>query len=65
MGIGSKMNDYRTNPTLLADLKAAAQRGLTSAEVKGQRVSYVMSTLKDSDTETKAQVERVLESSGN
>lgn len=65
MNIGKKMTEYRTDTALLRTLEKAAQRSMSPDEVRSQRVSYVMSTLKEDDTETKARVARVLENSGH
>lgn len=54
------MTDLRTNEKLLARLKADSNRKLTEDELYKQRVSFIMGSLSDNSTVTRAQVTEVL-----
>jgi hypothetical protein len=54
------MGKLHTEPKLLAALTAAAQRSLTAEQVHNQKVSFIMGSLGDESTVTRARVEEVL-----
>lgn len=54
------MTDLKTNESLLKSLRAAADRKLTAEELYKQRVSFIMGSLSDSSTVTRAQVKKAL-----
>ncbi|MBA4777328.1 hypothetical protein ACQZ46_00825 [Agrobacterium salinitolerans] len=54
------MTDLKTNESLLKSLRAAADRKLTAEELYKQRVSFIMGSLSDSSTVTRAQVTKAL-----
>jgi len=54
------MTDIRTNPKLLSALKSVPDRKLTEDELYKQRVSFIMGSLSDNSTVTRAQVTEVL-----
>lgn len=54
------MADLRTKPALLEALQRAATKSLTHEEVREQRVSFVMASLKEGSGVTRAQVNREL-----
>ncbi|WP_299589747.1 hypothetical protein [uncultured Tateyamaria sp.] len=57
---GRKMSEVATSPALLDKLLAAAKRSLTEREIREQKVSFIISSVDDDSTITKAQVERVI-----
>ncbi|WP_242219425.1 hypothetical protein [Shinella zoogloeoides] len=54
------MTDLRTNEKLLTRLKSDSNRKLTEDELYKQRVSFIMGSLSDNSTVTRAQVTEVL-----
>ena len=54
------MVDIHTKPSLLRALESAARRKPTVDEVKKQRVSFVMSAVKENRELTKARIEEIL-----
>jgi len=54
------MTDIKTDEKLLRSLRAAATRTLTPDELYKQRVSFIMGSLSDSSTVTRAQVTKAL-----
>lgn len=54
------MADLKTKPDLLEALHRAATKSLTPKDVHDQRVSFIMGSLKETSSVTRAQVERVL-----
>ena len=58
----TKMPELFTNPELLTALRAAARVPMTSAELRQQRIDYIVASLSDDGTSvTKAQVVKELE----
>ena len=55
-----KMTSLHTDDALLRKLKAAASRSLSAEELRNQRISFIMGTLKDSSPVTRAKVTEVL-----
>lgn len=53
--------DIATDASLLARLKSAAQRGVTAAERREQRLSFVYANLPRNSNMTRHQVEQALE----
>lgn len=56
----SKMTDLKTSESLLKALRNSATRVPTAAELEKQRVSFVMGSLGQNSTATRAQVEEML-----
>ena len=56
------MLEIRTNPKLLDALKSAAQGTLSAEELRRQKVSFIMGSLKDDSTITRNRVKEVLDS---
>lgn len=54
------MTDLKTDKQLLENLRAAASRKLTAEELYKQRVSFIMGSLSESSTVTRAQVTKAL-----
>ncbi|MBY5349569.1 hypothetical protein GUK30_14095 [Rhizobium leguminosarum] len=54
------MTDLKTDAALLKNLRTAASRKLTAEELYKQRVSFIMGSLSDSSTVTRAQVTKAL-----
>ncbi|PDS68068.1 hypothetical protein CO651_31320 [Rhizobium phaseoli] len=54
------MTDLKTDEALLKNLRTAASRKLTAEELYKQRVSFIMGSLSDSSTVTRAQVTKAL-----
>ncbi|PWI55243.1 hypothetical protein B5K03_04905 [Rhizobium phaseoli] len=54
------MTDLKTDEVLLKNLRTAASRKLTAEELYKQRVSFIMGSLSDSSTVTRAQVTKAL-----
>lgn len=54
------MTDLKTNEALLKSLEAAAARKLSAEDLYKQRVSFIMSSLSDKSTVTRAQVTKAL-----
>jgi hypothetical protein len=54
------MTDLHTNEKLLSKLKASASKTLSAEDILKQRISYVMGTLKDNSSVTRAKVKDVL-----
>lgn len=55
------MTDTKTNETLLAALRQAARRGPSAAELRKQRVSFIMGSLRQDSTVTRAKVNELLD----
>lgn len=54
------MTDLKTNEVLLRNLRTAASRELTAEDLYKQRVSFIMGSLSDSSSVTRAQVTKAL-----
>jgi|SRR5579864_22101 len=54
------MTELKTSESLLATLQKASKRVLTAEELKKQRVSFIMGSLKESSTVTRARIQEVL-----
>ena len=54
------MPNLQTDAALLQELEAAAAKSLNADELRSQRISFIMGTLKDSSTVTRAKVTEVL-----
>ncbi len=54
------MTELRTDQALINRLTNAAAGELTSEEVNKQRISYILGTLKDESTVTRAKIRDVL-----
>jgi hypothetical protein len=54
------MDRPKTSESLLATLQKASKRVLTAEELKKQRVSFIMGSLKESSTVTRARIQEVL-----
>ena len=54
------MTDLHTNEKLLKKLRESRNRQLTEDELYKQRVSFIMGSLSDNSTVTRAQVTKVL-----
>ncbi len=54
------MTDLRTRQSLLDKLKNSASKPMTYDEIRKQKISYVMGSLKDSSSVTLAKVKEVL-----
>lgn len=54
------MTELRTRESLLKALEKAASRRLTPEEVEGQRVSFIMGSLKEESSVTRSRVREVL-----
>lgn len=55
------MGDLQTDPKLLTALSEAAKRPLTPEQVHRQKVSFIMGSLGEDSTITRARVEEVLQ----
>lgn len=61
VGVETEMtNEIKSDPALLAKLKAAAGRPLTADEVRAQRVSFIMGNMSEKSAITRERVESVL-----
>lgn len=58
------MHQLKTDGALLIALRKATTRDLSAQELYDQRVSFVMGSLKESSTVTRAKVEQVLAEQG-
>jgi len=58
------MTNLKTKPSLLAALKEAASHEPSAKELKEQRISFIMGTLKRDSAVTRAKVIEVLEAHG-
>jgi len=54
------MTNLRTDDALLRKLEAAASKTLSADELRKQRISFIMGTLKDNSTVTRAKITEVL-----
>jgi|EndMetStandDraft_7_1072992.scaffolds.fasta_scaffold121365_2 hypothetical protein len=54
------MTSIKTDDALLRALGEAARRPATASEIQKQRVSFIMGTLGDSSSVTRAQVTQIL-----
>lgn len=54
------MMELKTKETLLSALRQASMRTPTAEELRKQRVSFIMGSLKESSGVTRARVEEVL-----
>ena len=55
------MQNLSTDPNLLNALRSAANRPLTAAQIRAQKVDYIVSMLSDDKSVTKAAVEKELD----
>lgn len=53
-------NELKTDSALLERLNAAAHQPMTPAEVRLQKISYILGSLSSDSTVTPAQVEEIL-----
>lgn len=60
---GGKMTGIHTDPTLLDALKQAAGKKLTAEQLRRQKVSFIMGSLKQDSTITREFVESQLKQS--
>ena len=60
-GLNVMGREAHADPSLIARLKAAAERELTVAERQAQRVSHIMAGLPAESSLTRIDVEKVLE----
>lgn len=58
------MHQLKTDGALLTALRKATTRDLSAQELHDQRVSFVMGSLKESSTVTRAKIEQVLAEQG-
>lgn len=58
--MGNAMDNLHTSQSLLEALERAARRKLTPQEVNEQRVSFIASAVKPSETLTKARISEIL-----
>ena len=54
------MPEIKTDPALIDALNEAAQKPITADEIRKQRVSFILGSLKNDSTITQEQVESVL-----
>lgn len=54
------MTELLSDPTLLSQLKDAAEAGVTSEQMHKQKVSYILGAVSDQSNITKERVEEVL-----
>lgn len=54
------MTELKTSDALLRKLREATARTLTAEELRKQRVSYIMSMMKDMSGMTRERVQRIL-----
>lgn len=54
------MTDLQTNEKLLRKLRSSSNHVLTEDELYKQRISFIMGSLSDNSTVTRAQVTKVL-----
>ena len=54
------MIDLHTSASLLSKLSESAAREMTENELRSQRISYVMGTLKEDSSVTREQVKEIL-----
>lgn len=54
------MNELRTDDRLLRRIAAAASRSLTADEISRQKISFIIGSLSDDSTVTRAQIKSVL-----
>ena len=55
------MSEHKSDPGLLAALKAAAGQKMTPEQVRAQRISFVMSTIDETSDVTRADVGRMID----
>lgn len=55
------MTEVRTDPRLLEVLREAAGRSMTAAEVREQRISFVMSAMSEGSEVSRAEVGRIID----
>lgn len=55
------MTNLQTDPAVLKALRAAAEHEFKAEELRQQRISFVLGSLKEDSTVTRPQIERVLE----
>ena len=60
MNMGSNMPEPKTDETLLRALHEAAQRKLSPEELREQRVSFIMGTVKSDSGVTRERIRHVL-----
>jgi hypothetical protein len=56
----TNVGNLKTSESLLDALRDAAAKELTAAELRKQRISFIMGTLKDTSTVTREKVTEVL-----
>ncbi len=56
------MTNIRTKPELLSALSQAAKTPVSEEELEKQRVSFIVGSLRDDSTITKAQIREALDS---
>jgi hypothetical protein len=54
------MTDLHTNASLLEKIKTSASKPMTYEEIRKQKISYVMGSLKDGSSVTVSKVNEVL-----
>lgn len=54
------MTELRTSEALLATLAEASRRGVTAEELRQQRISFIVGSLKGTSTITRLRVQEVL-----
>lgn len=54
------MPELQTSPTLLKALREAAKRHPSAAEIRNQRISFILGSLGDKSTVTRERVTEVL-----
>lgn len=55
------MTNFKTDPQLLEALKEAAGRKLTAAQMRAQKISFILGTLSEDSTITRENVEAELD----
>jgi hypothetical protein len=55
------MTELKTKPDLLEALRRASTRAPTAEEIRKQRVSFIMGTLKDNSSVSRERVQEILD----
>lgn len=55
------MQDVQSDPQLLIDLRAAALHQMTAEQIRTQKIDYILNSLGDANSVTKAAVEKELD----
>lgn len=55
------MTEIRTDQRLLDELRRAAGRSMTAAEVREQRISFVMSAITEGSEVTRSEVGKIID----